>query len=216
MLFNVRISEYNEVTCVDNLGLTNVEKQILTNFLWEDGGMADYNPTSSTQLSWRQFRYVFIDGRIYLYSLIAFGNFASVICLTTDLPTLLDSAGFSDTEVPLLTSIPYVMAFFCCLLASYSSYRRNDYCYHIVFCLSGGLLGFLLMFTLFDQGKMAVFVTLTITFCGILSAIPLILSWLANNVGGQTKRPVAISFVLGVAQIGGVFTPLVRNLLEIV
>ena len=192
-----------------------MEKQILTNLLRDDAGMADCNPTSSTRLSWRQFRYVFIDGRIYLYSLIMMGNFSSFICLTTVLPTLLDSAGFSDTEVPLLTSAPYVVAFFCCLLASYSSFRLNDHSYHIVFCLAVGLLGFILMFTLFGQGKMSVCVTLTITFCGILSAFPLLLSWLTNNVGGHTKRPVAISFMFGITQIGGVITPLVRNLLKV-
>ena len=164
-----------------------MEKQILTNLLQDDAGMADHNPTSSTRLSWRQFRYVFTDGRIHLYNLIILGNYSSFICLTTVLPTLLDSAGFSDTEVPLLTSAPYVVAFFCCLLVSYSSFRLNDHSYHIVFCLAVGLVGFILMFTLFGQGKIAVCGTVTVTFCGILSAFPLLLSWLTNNVGGHTK-----------------------------
>ena len=193
-----------------------MEKQILTNLLQDDAGMADHNPTSSTRLSWRQFRYVFTDGRIHLYNLIILGNYSSFICLTTVLPTLLDSAGFSNSEGSLLTSIPYALAFFCCLLASYSSLRQNDHSYHIIFCLSVGLVGFILMFTLFGHGKFAVCVTLAVTFCGVLSAFPLLLSWLTNNVGGHRKRSVAINFVLGAAQIGGVITPLVRHLPQIV
>ncbi len=184
----------------------------MTNLLLNDAGVADRNLTSSIRLSWRQVRYVFVDWRIYLYSLIAFGNLAVILCLTTFLPTLMESAGYSKTEAHLMTAPPYVVACVCCLLASYSSSRRNEHGYHVAFCLLAGLFGFILMLTLFDKGKVAIHLSITITFCGILSAYPLLLSWLTNNVGGLTKRAIAISFVNGIAQIGGIFMPLVRLL----
>ena len=195
-----------------NLGLSSIEKQILTNLLRDDAGMADRNPTSSTRLSWQQVLYVFIDWQIYLYALISIGNFSTFICLTTVLPTLVEDMGFSTTEVPLMTSPVYVVACISCLLISYSSSRRNDHSYHIVFCFLVGLCGFILMITLFDHGKIPVYISITVTFCGVLSAYPLLLSWLTNNVGGHTKRSVAISVVFGIDQIGGVIIPLVRVL----
>jgi len=196
----------------DNLGLNNIEKQLLTNLLQNDAGVADRNPTSGIRLSWRQVRYVFVDWRIYLYGLIAVGNLAAILSLTTFFPTLIESTVYSKTEAHLMTAPPYIVACICCLLASYSSSRQNEHGYHIAFFLSIGLFGFILMLTVFDQGKMAIYASTTITFCGILSAFPLLLSWLTNNVGGHTKRAMAVSFVIGIAQIGGIVIPLVRLL----
>lgn len=174
----------------DNLGLNNIEKQLLTNLLQNAAGVADRNPTSGIRLSWRQVCYVFVDWRIYLYGLIAVGNLAAILSLTTFFPTLIESTVYSKTEAHLMTAPPYIVACICCLLASYSSSRH----------------------TVFDQGKVTIYASTTITFCGILSAFPLLLSWLTNNVGGHTKRAMAVSFVIGIAQIGGIVIPLVRLL----
>lgn len=195
-----------------NLGLSNIEKQLLTNLLRNDASVTDRNLTSCGQLSWRQVRYVFVDWRMYLYGLIAIGNLGAILALTTFFPTLIESMIYSKTEAHLMTTPAYAVACICCLLTSYSSSRRNEHGYHIAFCLSVGLFGFILMLTLFDLGKVAIYVSTTITLCGILSAFPLLLSWVTNNVGGQTKRAMAIHFVVGMAQIGGVVIPLVRLL----
>jgi predicted MFS family arabinose efflux permease len=192
--------------------LNNIEKQLLTNLLRDDAGVADNDPTSSTQLSWRQVRYVFIDWTIYLHGLIAIGNLAVILCLTTFLPTLMEDMHHFKTEAHLITATPYVVACVCCLLTSYSSSRLNEHSYHLAFCLLISLLGFILMLTLFDRGKVVIYISTTVACCGAFSAFPLQLSWLTNNVGGHTKRPMAISFVLGMGQIGGIFMHLVRLL----
>jgi hypothetical protein len=57
------------------------------------------------------------------------------------------------------------------------------------------------------------YVSTSIVCCGVFSAFPLLLSWLTNNVGGQTKRSIAIGFLMGISQIGGVILPFVRLLL---
>ncbi|CAF4987468.1 unnamed protein product, partial [Rotaria sp. Silwood1] len=54
--------------------LNNMEKQLLTNLLRNDAGVADSESTSGTRFSWLQVRYVFIDWRIYFYGLINIGN----------------------------------------------------------------------------------------------------------------------------------------------
>jgi hypothetical protein len=82
-----------------------------------------------------------------------------------------------------------------------------------MWCLFVGLLGFILMITLIDRGKAAVYVSSCIACCGIFSALPLLLSWLTNNVSGHTKRSITIGFVMSIGQIGGIIFPLVRMLL---
>ena len=82
-----------------------------------------------------------------------------------------------------------------------------------MFSLSVALLGFILMVTLNDRGKGALYVSSCIAWCGVFSALPLLLSWLTNNIDGHTKKSIAIAFVLAMGQIGGIILPLVRLLL---
>jgi cyanate permease len=193
--------------------LNGVEKQLLTNHLRNDAGVADSNPTFGTRFSWRQIRYVFIDWRIYLYGLTAVSNNTVIRCLATFLPSLVQMSGYSKTSAHTMTAPSYFVACVCCLLVSYSSSRRNEHGYHLIVCLTVSLFGFILMLTLYDQGKVGMYVSTTVSLCGTFSALSLILSWLTNNVGGYTKRAMAISFVIGISQIGGIIMPLVRVLL---
>ncbi|CAF4993933.1 unnamed protein product [Rotaria sp. Silwood1] len=64
--------------------LTNIEKQLLTNLLRDDVGLVDYNPASSTELSWREVHYVFVDWKVYLYAFTTVGN---LIYRDVDKPT---------------------------------------------------------------------------------------------------------------------------------
>lgn len=187
------------------------EKQHLTNLLLQDEVVDNRD---NCRLSWRQVLYVFIDWRIYLYAIICIGNLGLTKYLTTYFPSLVEGFDSLGTKVHLMVAPPYACAFVCCLLASYSSSRRNEHGFHLMFCLSVALLGVILMLTLIDQGKVAVYVGSSIACCGAFAAFPLILSWLSNNIGGNTKKSIAIGFVIGIGQTGGVIMPLVRLLLN--
>jgi cyanate permease len=215
MLFSVRVKKEQKISKIvlQNIGLNNMEKQLLTNLLRNDAGVGNSDPTPSTRISWRQIRYVFIDWRIYLYSLITLGGNTVIKCLTTFLPSLVEAMGYSKTTIHLMTAPPYAIACVFCLLVGYSSSRRNEHSYHLAFSLIVSLLGFILVLTLFDHGKAAVYVATTIGLCGSASAFSLILAWLTINVGGRTKRAMAISFVISLGQIGSINMPLVRALL---
>jgi cyanate permease len=158
-------------------------------------------------------RYVFIDWRIYLYVMIAVGDLGVFKCLTTYLPELVKCMSGSKEEAHLMTIPVYFVTCISCLLAGYSSSRRNEHSFHLIFCLSVALLGFILMVTLFGDGNVATYVSTCIACCGTFSAFPLLLSWLTNNVGGHTKRAMAVGFLVGIGQIGGVLAPQVRLLL---
>jgi MFS family permease len=182
----------------------------LTNLLRDDAGIAD---RENAQLSWRQVLYVFIDWRIYLYALIGIGNLGVAKYLTTYFPSLVEDMHHSEANVHIMTALPYASALVCCLLVSYSASRRNEHGFHLMFSLSVALLGFIIMLTLINRGKVVLYVSLCITCSAIFSALPLLLSWLTNNVGGHTKRSIAIGFVMGIGQIGGIISPFVRLLL---
>ena len=196
-----------------NLGLNIVEKNLLTNILRNDRSILN---RVDSRLSWRQVLYVFIDWRIYLYTLIGIGISGVIKYLTTYLPLLVEDMIGEVAEVHLMTAPPYVFAFVCCLLVGCSSSRNEEHGFHLMFCLSVALLGFVLLLTLVDGGKVSLYVSSCVTCCGVFSALPVLLSWLTNNVDGQTKRAVAIGFVLIIGQLGGIILPLVKLLLLLI
>ncbi len=191
--------------------MNNSDKAHLANLLLQDEVIPNHD---NARLSWRQVLDVFIDLRIYLYSLIGIGNLGLIKYLSAYLPLLVDQdLGYLGAKAHLMTAPPYVFAFVCCLLASYSSSRRNEHGFHLLFCLFVAVLGFILMVILIDQGKAALYGSTCLACCGVFSAFPLLLSWLTNNVGGHTKKSIAIGFFMGIGQIGGVVLPVVRLIL---
>jgi cyanate permease len=177
--------------------------------LRDDAGVANSDSASNTRLSWRQVYYTFIDWRIYLYTAITVGNLALVKCLTTYLPNLVENMGYSKAEAQLMSALPYIVASVCALLGSYFSSRNNEHGYHLTFFLAVCMLGFVLLATCLERGKVVIYVGTCMVSCGIRTAFPILMSWLTKNVGGHTKRAMAVGFAMGIGQIGGIVAPLV-------
>lgn len=185
----------------------------MTNILRDDAGIAN---RENIRFSWRQAFYVFVDFRIYLYALIGICNLGVIKYLNAYLPAVVEDIGSLKAYTPLLAIPPYVLAFVCCLSVSYSSSRKHEYGFHIMFCLSIALIGFVLATILIGRSSMGVYISESIACCGAFSAYPLIFSWLTNNISGHTKRSMAVGFVLGIGQLGGVMMLLVRSSVMII
>ena len=188
-----------------------MEKQLLTNLLLNDAsGIAKHE---SVRFSWRQAFHALTDFRVYLYALMVFGNVGIIKYVNTYFPLLVENMGSLNIDEHLMAMPLYAVAFVCCLLASYSSSRKHEYGFHIVFCLLTSLVGFILMIALIDRSRAAAYVCKCIACSGSFSAYPLMLSWLTNNVSGHTKRSIAVGFVIGVGgQISGIIIPFVWQL----
>jgi cyanate permease len=190
--------------------LDNTEKQMLTNLLRNDANVPKSESISNNRLSWRQMGYVFIDWRIYLYVIIAVGDLAVKKCLIVYLPSIIQDMGFAKEQVCLMIIPPYALACLSSLLGGYLTMRRNEHSFHLAFFLSIGILGFILMISLINSGKASMYISICIAFCGTFPALSILLSWLTNNVGGHTKRAIAVGFVAAMGQIGGIIMPQVR------
>jgi sugar phosphate permease len=142
--------------------------------------------------------------------MINIGDSGVLKYLTTYLPMIIETMGYHDAKVHLMTTPPFVIACICCLLVGYSASRWNEHGYHLMFCVSVALLGFILMVTPIHQNQVK-YVATCIVCAGILSVIPLLLSWLTNNIFGRQNRLIAIGFVMSLGQIGGIILPLVRS-----
>ncbi|CAF1100666.1 unnamed protein product [Adineta steineri] len=188
--------------------LNIAEKHLLTNILRNDTIITN-NPDA--HVSWKQILHVFTDRHIYLYALISMGNLGIIKYLSTSLPSIVQDMGTSSENVHLMTAPPYAFAFFACLLVNYSASRNNEHGFHLIFGLSFALLGFILTITLNSQSHTALYISSCITCCGVFSAFPVLLSWATKNVDGHTKKPVTLSFIIGIGQLGGIILPLTND-----
>lgn len=194
--------------CVSvSTGLNNDERNRLTDIVHSNKD-PDQSPT--TRLCWRQVRDAFLDWRVYLLALITMGDLGVVKYLSTSLPSLVFDMTGSKTSVQLLTAPPYVFAFLACLAVAYSSSRANELGLHLAGCLSVGILGFILTGILTDASTTALYVVNCLTCCGVYAALPLIFSWITQNVNGDTKRSVAVGLANLLGQFGGIIFPFVR------
>ena len=187
--------------------MDNVEKQILTNVLRDDAGAAN---RENVGFSWRQAYHVLIDVRVWLYAMIAIGNLGVIKYLNRYLPLILDGMNSLGIDSHLIVIPPYILSFVCCLSVSYSSSRRHEFGFHIALCLCFTVVGFILMAVLIDRNIVAAYICESFSCANSFAVYPLIFSWLTNNVSGHTKRSMAVGFVIGLGQIGGIFMPFVR------
>ncbi|CAF4419876.1 unnamed protein product [Rotaria socialis] len=184
--------------------LNNCEKELLTNILREDAGKANGEPNSDSWISWRQVKYALTDRRIYLHMLIGIGNVTPILCFTLALPSLLHGINASAPLTHLMVAPMYVIACASCLVGSYSSSLHNEHGLHTATCLFISLIGFIILIFVGDQSKIAIYISSCIACCGMYTAFPIALSWLTKNVGGHTKRAMAICCVHAVDHLGGV------------
>ncbi|CAF4463997.1 unnamed protein product, partial [Rotaria magnacalcarata] len=184
--------------------LNNCEKELLTNILREDAGKANGEPNSDSWISWRQVKYALTDRRIYLHMLIGIGNVTPTLCFTLALPSLLHGINASAPLTHLMVAPMYVIACVSCLVGSYSSSLHNEHGLHTATCLFISLIGFIILIFVGDQSKTAIYISSCIACCGMYTTFPIALSWLTKNVGGHTKRAMAICCVHAVDHLGGV------------
>lgn len=128
------------------------------------------------------------------------------------LPTIIKDIGFTDENTCLITAAVYAFTCLTTLIVGYVAAHRNEHSYPLVVVFSIGILGFLSMIFLTSLGKIAACISLCIAFSGTHPALPIIISWATNNVGGQVKRAVAFSFLSAIAQIGAIIPFQVSNI----
>lgn len=188
-------------SAIVSLGLTNTEKEILTNRLYRDPSLS-YNGNAG--FSWQQFRRAFADWRIYVYMLIYVCNSIAAHSFVIFLPMLINEGmDYSDAQAQLMSAPPYLLACIVTLLVSFSAGHFKERGYHIIGTTMIGIVGYLLLATLTSYGSKVLYIATCITCVGTCAPIPLIISWFTNNIYGYTKRAVAIGLIIGFGNISG-------------
>ncbi|KAF8939303.1 major facilitator superfamily domain-containing protein [Dissophora ornata] len=178
--------------------LTPEEKELNVERLRIDAG-----PATDNEFSWKQFWGVWRDWKLYGHMIIGLLHSVAFASLGLFVPSITLGFGFDRITTQIMTAPIYVFACLFTILLAVSSDRFSDRGYHAAFSTIVAAVGYMLLIILREYSVAARYVSLVICTCGVYSFVPVMLSWPSSNIGGHTKKGVALAIIISFVQIGG-------------
>ena len=184
-------------------GLDQCNKDILTTRLLADAKVI--GDTNNESLS-HQIRSVFLDWKVWFHIFIYMSATTPVYGINSLLPTIIkdmyhtNSTNAGDGTIQVLTIPPYFASFLTMIISSWNAGRLNERSNHMMVLLVIQISGFLYLIL----AKRYLYIGATLIVTCMLSCDPLNLSWITNNIGGQTKRAVTIALAMAFGAIGAI------------
>lgn len=152
------------------------------------------------EYSCRQIRLAFLDWKVWIYMMIQFCGLTPVFCISSFLPSIIKGMGFENVMAQLMTVPPYLVASLVQVLSSWLAGRLKERSNHLLMLLLIGITAFL--YLLLSQNVL--YIGAFMACAGVFSSNALILPWATSNIGGKTKRAVAIALIAASGGIGSV------------
>ncbi|KAF9430432.1 hypothetical protein BGZ94_006909 [Podila epigama] len=179
--------------------LTEDEKQLNIQRLKVDVGAA-----TQTSFSWAEVWSVFLDWKVYIHTAANLLHSIAFSSLGLFIPSIVRGFDYDPITTQIMTAPVYAIACVVTISMAFSSDRMSERGYHAAASEAMATLGYFLLVMTRDSPLWAKYASLTICASGVFSFIPVQLSWPASNIGGHTKKGVAIATVISFAQIGSV------------
>ncbi|KAG0214936.1 hypothetical protein BGX28_001142 [Mortierella sp. GBA30] len=168
--------------------------------------LADAGPATETSFSWKQFRDVFVDLKVYLHMVPYILTMTPLYSLALFLPTLVREFSFDAVTSQLMTTPAYVAGCICTILAAISSDRHRERGFHYAIPILAGALGFILLIVLEHHSTAVRYIGLTVAVSGVFSSVPAMVAYISSNFGGHTKRAVATGLIISFGNCGGLIS----------
>ncbi|KAK9722825.1 hypothetical protein K7432_002364 [Basidiobolus ranarum] len=176
--------------------LTEEERAVAVKRLELEGTIA-----TDTKFERSQFLAAFTDVNVILYQILYFTVLTPSVTLSMLLPTIISSLGFTNVTAQLLSTPPYVVAFFSTLIITWHSDRVMQRGIYIIICAIGCIIGFILLIKL--NGAWVLYGCLVFIAICLYVCMPLCFAWISNNTRGSTKVATGTALVSAFGNIGG-------------
>ncbi|KAG9064148.1 hypothetical protein KI688_003334 [Linnemannia hyalina] len=161
-------------------------------------------PGDESHFSWVQFWAAFKDWKVHMHMLIAFLHGIPFASLGLFIPSIVQGFGYDHITTQIMTVPIYVVACFSVISFTYSSDRKKERGFHLAILSFMATIGYsLLVFTRHSPVGVR-YASLMICASGTYGYVPVMLSWSGVNIGGHTKRGVAIALIISIGQVGSV------------
>ncbi|KAJ2500583.1 hypothetical protein GGH96_002626 [Coemansia sp. RSA 1972] len=149
--------------------------------------------TDNSLLDKRQLFAALKDYKNLFTCLIYIGLNIPLASYTSFLPTIVKLMGYEDAKAQLMTVPPYACAIVCVFAVCWNSDRTRRRGFHVAGSALVACIGYILLIS--SGNVKANYTGACFVAMGLYPIIPLMLSWVANNNVGHTKRAVSIALL---------------------
>ncbi|KXS95223.1 hypothetical protein AC578_1868 [Pseudocercospora eumusae] len=154
---------------------------------------------------WKYFQQALSDWKIWLSTLIFWGNTIPGYGFVLILPTTIKGLGYSSQEAQLLTVPVYVAALIFVIVCSVLSDRYRKRSPFVIYPYFLSATGFLILLAMpADRWPGARYGILFLVAIGLYVPLVGVVSWNANNLAGSWKRSIGMALQITVGNLGGV------------
>lgn len=165
------------------------------------------NNTPGAKIRWREVLPYLKSPMLYVYTLLLAGTQVSLASLSSFLPAIVASMGYSSVRAQLMTVPVYAVAFVSTLLFTYLSDRTAMRGPWLMFLSATSLVGLLILTTV-HHGNATRYAGVCLAALGMYPSVMIIATWLAINTRNYTHRATgsAVTNILAQALTAGVVT----------
>ncbi|KAH9218978.1 MFS transporter [Leptodontidium sp. 2 PMI_412] len=146
-----------------------------------------------------------LDYKVWLLALIIITK-TSAGAVTSFIPTLVKTFGYSKVQTLLLVAPPYVFATLVALSVSYSSDKRGERAFHIMVPMFFGMVGFVIAAA--TQVLAARYLAIFLMLAGVYGSYNVALAWISSTLPRPVeKRAAAIALVNTIGNFAQIYSP---------
>lgn len=137
----------------------------------------------------------FKDWRVYVHMVITIGIYTPLYSISLFLPTIIKNLGYTNNHAQLMSVPPYITACFCCIMGGWAADKlRTRGLFMIGFSMLA-ICGFSMLRV--SHNPHIKYAGAFLAMAGIYPCVPQGVAWNGNNLGGSSKRGVAIAMHVG-------------------
>ncbi|KWU42228.1 transporter [Rhodotorula sp. JG-1b] len=184
--------------------LSPKEKEFVVHRLKQDVGAGGH-------FDWRHVKSAFLDWKSYVFALIYIGIAMPLYALSLFSPTIIAELGkFNRPQSMLLSTPPYVLAFFITLASSFLSDRIKQRGYFNVFWMTVVCIGYAILLGIDVVEKPGVaYFAVFLCVGGVAPCIANNITWTGNSFAGTLKRGTAMGIMFTTGNSGGIISSVV-------
>lgn len=185
--------------------LTSRERGIATQRVQESSSSNEAGSSDKSTGMVRNVRLALTDSKVWLLAAIILTK-TSAAAVTSFIPTLVQTLGYSRTNTLLLVAPPYLFAALCALAVSWSSDFFTERSTHIIVPMIFGFVGFLIATLTMNIAER--YLSLFLMLGGIYGSYNVALAWISSTVSRpMEKRSAALAIVNTIGNLAQIYSP---------
>ncbi|MCJ1377293.1 hypothetical protein MMC17_000387 [Xylographa soralifera] len=179
--------------------LTEDERAYVKARLQADQGRS----AAERNISFKDVRTIFKDYKIFVGGFMYFGLIVPAYGYAFFAPGIIKTYGYSTIQTQLHSVPPWATAFgFAMLVAFFSDTLKHRFIFTLLpICVS--ITGFAILLTVHTNHNLE-YAALFLVTSGTYGAMPVVVCWFTQNLGGHHRRAVGTAWQIGFGNIGGI------------